>query len=48
MNRLRDETGATISVKDGNSSIIYVEGPKSGVETAAARLLEHVGKQCYD
>jgi len=44
VNRLRDETGVTISVKDINSPIIYLEGSKAGVETAATRLLEQVEK----
>jgi len=44
VNRLRDETGVIISVKDVNSSTIHLEGSKAGVELAAERLLDQVGK----
>lgn len=44
VNRLKEETGVIISVKDGQSSIIHLEGPKAGVEQASARLLEQVEK----
>lgn len=44
VNRLKDETGVTISVQDGQSPIIHLEGLRSGVEAAAARLLEQVAK----
>jgi len=44
VNRIRDETGVIISVKDVNSSTIHLEGSKAGVETAAERLLEQVSK----
>jgi len=44
VNRLKDETGITISVKDGNSAVIHLEGTKEGVEKAAELLMEQVDK----
>lgn len=44
VNRLKEETGVIISVQDGQSAIIHLEGLRSGVEQAAARLLEQVEK----
>lgn len=44
VNRLKEETGVIISVPDNQSSIIHLEGLRSGVEAAAAKLLEQVEK----
>lgn len=44
VNRLKEETGVIISVKDGQSSTIHLEGPRAGVDQAASRLLEQVEK----
>ncbi|CAL8135568.1 unnamed protein product [Orchesella dallaii] len=46
--RLKEETGVIISVQDGQSasgpSVIHLEGPRVGVEKAAASILEQVEK----
>lgn len=46
---MKDETGVIISVQDGpvgtaGPSIIHLEGPRVGVEKAAASILEQVEK----